>query len=66
MPNVHPMTGSPSRMHRAQRHTAQHDPFSTDSELGAKLWDVRTSQKGSPRQAFSGDSPAALPEHVYS
>ena len=64
MPHMQPMAGSPSRMQRAHPHTAYHDPSTINSDLGAKLWDVRTSQKGSPRQAFSGGSPAGLSEHV--
>ena len=57
---VQPMAGYPPYMQRSQNHALRYGAVTTDSNLGAKLWDVRTSQRGSPHLAFSGESPTLL------
>ena len=64
VPPVQPMPAAPFCVQRVPHYTLYHEPLATETGLGAKLWDVRASQKGSPRNAFSGMQSAALSSSV--
>ena len=60
MAPVQPMTAFPSLVHSGQPRTVYRNPLAAESGHGAKLWDVHTSQAGSPGTTFSGKPLAEL------